>query len=86
MNEKYLQLGICLFLTLASLAVLGAVGMHLLGGGFSLSAIFIRMSLDLVFLISVAKIFMVVFGLMTLYLAYDAGLLPKMGGKKEAKK
>ena len=86
MNEKYLQLGISLFLTLLSLAVLGALGIQVLSGGFSLDAIFRRLSLDTIFLISVAKIFMIVFAIISAYLAYDAGLLPKFGGKTTGEK
>ena len=84
MNERYLLLGASLLLTLLSLAVLGGLGLQVMGGGFSLAAIFNNLSLDIILLITVAKMFAVVFGLLSAYLAYDAGLLPKFGKKGDA--
>jgi hypothetical protein len=81
MNEKYLLLGASILLTLLSLAVLGGLGLQVLSGGFSLAAIFNNVTLDIIFLVSIAKIFALVFGLLSAYLAYDAGLLPKFGKK-----
>ncbi len=84
MNERYLLLGASLLLTLLSLAVLGGLGLQVMGGGFSLAAIFNNVTLDIILMITVAKLFAVVFGLLSAYLAYDAGLLPKFGKKDGA--
>jgi len=88
MNEKYLLLGLSLLLTLLPLAVLGALGVQMLQGGLSLESIFNNLSLDTLMLVMVCKLFALVFGLNTLYQAWEAGLLPgfsKTKGKATGK-
>ena len=89
MNERYILLGISAALTLIPLAVLGALGVGLLEDGLSMESIIRNVSLDVIMLATVSKIFALVFGVLTVIQAADAGLIPrfwKPGPKANAKK
>ena len=92
MNERYILLGISVLLTLGPLAILGMIGMDILQGLIefkSLQGIYLNVSLDKLVLATVSKMFVFVFGIMSIVLAADAGLIPKFWApakKADAKK
>ena len=89
MNERYILLGISAVLTMAPLAVLGLLGLELIRDGFALENVLRNMSLDTLMIAVVSKIFALVFALLTIYQAGEAGLIPKFwkaADKKPAKK
>lgn len=80
MKERYMLLGVSVVLTIVPLAVLGMLGMDIIRGLIefkSLEGIYLNVSLDKLTIAVVSKIFVFVFGIMSIVLAADAGLIPK---------
>ena len=76
MNERYILLGISVLLTLGPLAILGMIGMDIIQGLIefkSLQGIYLNVSLDKLVLATVSKMFVFVFGIMSIVLAADPG-------------